>query len=256
MKMAIRYALAVLSLSLVAPAGFAAGSKFPLDSVDIDHSDKASLQRGAKTFVNYCMGCHSASYHRYSRMAADLGLPDDIVQQNLIFTTDDMGEPTKIGALMDSTMDDDYAKTMFGTVPPNLALISRSRNAEWLYTYMRTFYRDPSRSGVGVNNLVFPDVGMPHVLWELQGWQEPVFETVVVDGRETQQFVEFELVSEGKLSPEEYDELIRDLVNFLDYLGDPIKSERHRIGFWVMLFLGVFFIFAWLLKREYWRDIH
>eukprot|EP00494_Astrolonche_serrata_P000338 UN00341 len=139
---------------------------------------------------------------------------------------------------MENTMDEDYAKSVFGVVPPNLSLISRSRGADWLYTYMRTFYRAPERSGVGVNNLVFPNVGMPHVLWELQGWREPVYETVEdADGNEAQQFVEFKQISEGKLTQEQYDETIYDLVNFLDYLGDPVKRERHRVGFWVLLFL-------------------
>lgn len=257
MKAIIKSILVTVALGVAPITVQAAGSGFPLDHVNIDHSDKPSLQRGAKTFINYCMGCHSASYHRYSRMAADLGIPDDLVRKNLIFTSDENGEPTKVGSLMENTMRDDYAKTVFGTVPPNLALISRSRGADWLYTYMRTFYQQPERSGVGVNNLVFPDVGMPHVLWELQGWQEAVFETVTdADGVETQQFIEFKQVTPGKLSPEEYDTLVRDLVNFLDYLGDPIKSERHRIGFWVLLFLGVFWAVAILLKKEYWKDIH
>ena len=258
MKALIKTGLVALAVSFAPVAAFAAGgSSVPLDHVDIDHSDKSSLQRGAKTFVNYCMGCHSASYHRYGRMAADLGLPDELVKENLIFTTDKDGEPTKVGSLMANTMTDDYAKAAFGTVPPNLALIAKSRNADWLYTYMRSFYHQPERSGVGVNNTVFPDVGMPHVLWELQGWQEAVFESYTDDdGKEQKRFVEFKQVSPGKLSPEEYDTLIRDLVNFLDYLADPSKSERHLVGFWVMLFLSVFFVFALLLKKEYWRDIH
>ncbi len=250
--------IAFIALGLYA-APFAvqsAGSGFPLDHVTIDHSDKASLQRGAKTFVNYCMGCHSASYHRYSRLATDLGLTDKLVADNLIFTTDAKGEATKVGALMENNMGEDYAKRVFGAPPPNLALISRSRSADWLYTYMRTFYQQPERGGVGVNNLVFPDVAMPHVLWELQGWREAVFKTVTESGQEKQQFVEFKQVSEGQLTADEYDSLVRDLVNFLDYLGDPIKSERHRIGAWVLGFLLIFFVFAYFLKREYWKDIH
>ncbi|MEM7209305.1 MAG: cytochrome c1 [Pseudomonadota bacterium] len=248
---------AVLALGIVSSTAYSAGPKFPLDSIEVNHADKASLQRGASTFVNYCMGCHSASYHRYSRMAVDLGLPDDLVKKNLIFTTDENGEQTKVGALMTNNMDSDYAKQVFGTEPPNLALISRSRNANWLYTYMRTFYEQPERSGLGSNNLVFPDVGMPNVLWELQGKREAVFEIVTDEnGQDKKQFVELRQVGDGKLTEDEFDALVYDLVNFLDYLGDPIKSERHRIGFWVLLFLGVFTAFAYMLKREYWKDVH
>ncbi|MEM7468895.1 MAG: cytochrome c1 [Pseudomonadota bacterium] len=256
MKTILKSCSLALALALAPLHAMAAGSGFPLDSVSTDHSNLPSLQRGAKTFVNYCMGCHSAAYHRYSRMAADLGMSDEQVRENLIFTTDKNGEPTKVGSLMTNTMDADYARRVFGVVPPNLSLISRSRGADWLYTYMRTFYQEPGRTGIGANNLVFENVGMPHVLWELQGWQEPVYEVVTENGTEVKQFVEFKQVTEGTLSAEEYDMLIRDLVNFLDYLGDPIKRERHRIGFWVMLFLGLFFAFAYMLKREYWRDVH
>lgn len=174
MKSLIKITFMALGLCVVSFSVHSAGAKFPLDHVTVDHSDKASLQRGAKTFMNYCMGCHSASYQRYSRLVADLGLTDKLVRDNLIFTTDVKGEPTKIGSLMANNMDKEYAKKVFGTVPPNLALISRSRGANWLYTYMRTFYQQPERGGVGINNLVFPDVAMPDVLWELQGWREAV----------------------------------------------------------------------------------
>ena len=259
MKAIINYIL--ISVAVVAipqwTQAAAGGNKFPLDSVHIDHNDKASLQRGVRTFVNYCMGCHSASYHRYSRLAADLGLPEDLVKTKLIFTTDEQGEPTKIGAPMENSMGSDYAKAAFGTVPPDLALVSRSRGSDWLYTFLRTFYLQPERSGVAVNNLVFPDVGMPHVLWELQGWQEAIFEEQVDEyDNAIQRYVGRKQITQGKLTPEEYDTLIRDLVNFLDYLGDPVKLERYRIGVWVLLFVGIFWGLALLLKREYWKDIH
>jgi len=156
---------------------------------------------------------------------------------------------------MFNNMNEQYGAQAFGTMPPNLALISRSRGVDWLYTYLRTFYKDSSRP-IGVNNLVFPDVGMPHVLWELQGERDAVFETVTDDdGNEHRQFVEFSQLSEGSLSPGEYDAFVRDLVNFLAYLGDPVKLERQRIGIWVMLFLFVFLGVAIALKKEYWKDI-
>jgi len=257
MKSFIKIGLITFGICFVSYSAHGAGEKFPLDHVDIDHSDKASLQRGAKTFVNYCMGCHSASYHRYSRLASDLGLTDKLVEDNLIFTTDAKGEPTKVGSLMENAMANGYAKKVFGTVPPNLALISRSNGADQLCCYMRAFYQQPERAGVGANNMVFPDVAMPHVLWELQGWREAVFKTIVDDeGNEKREFVEFKQITDGKLSSDEYDALVRYLVNFLDYLGDPIKSVRHRIGVWVMGFLAIFFVLTLLLKKEYWKDIH
>ncbi len=257
MKSVIKLGAIAFGIFIAPFSAPSAGAEYPLDQVEIDHGDKASLQRGARTFVNYCMGCHSASYHRYSRLASDLGLTEQLVEDNLIFTTDAQGEATKVGSLMENAMADDYAKKVFGTVPPNLALISRSNGADMLYTYMRTFYHQPGRSGIGANNMVFPDVAMPHVLWELQGWREAVFTTFVDgDGNEQQVFVEFKQITDGQLSSDEYDALVRDLVNFLDYLGDPIKSERHIIGFWVMGFLFIFFVATLLLKKEYWKDIH
>lgn len=253
--MKMKKLLAVAALALLPVVGFAAGGGFPLDDAGNDTSNKSSLQRGAQVFVNYCMGCHSANYQRYSRVAADLGVSEDLVRENLIFTTDKQGEPTKVGSLMENNMSKDYAKQVFGANPPNLALIARSRGTDWLYTYLRTFYQDESRP-VGVNNMVFPSVGMPHVLWELEGAKKAVFKVEKgEDGIEHRTFEGFEQVTEGKLSTKEYDNLVRDLVNFLEYLGDPIKEERHRIGMWVMLFLFVFLIFAILLKKEYWRDI-
>lgn len=249
--------LLVLGLMVLFPmSAFAAGSGFHLDSAPVDPENQVSLQRGAKVFVNYCLGCHSADYHRYNRLALDLGLTDDQVRDNLIFTTDKEGEPTKVGSLIYNSMPEDFAKKSFGVVPPNLSLIAKARGADWVYTYLRTFYLDPSRESVGVNNMVFPDVGMPHVLWELQGWQKPVYKKVTGDdGREHDQFSGFEQVTKGKLSSAEYDKLVGDLVNFLAYLSDPAKLERERIGKWVLAFLVLLTILAFFLKREYWRDV-
>lgn len=242
--------VSILMLGSLPLNALAAGGGVSLDSPRIDQSNEKSLQRGAKTFVNYCMGCHSAGYHRYSRMARDLGLTEEDVSENLIFTTDKEGSPTKVGSLMTISMDEDYAKNAFGVVPPNLSLTARSRGVDWIYTYMRSFYLDPERP-LGVNNTVYPGASMPHVLWELQGWQTPVYEDV--DGHSV--VTGFEQASPGALSPKEYDKVIADLTNFLAYLADPIKTVRHRIGMFVMLFLFVMVGLTYMLKKEYWKDV-
>ncbi|MBX2823256.1 MAG: cytochrome c1 [Gammaproteobacteria bacterium] len=239
-----------LAGSLFVSVAGAAGGGAELQTPRIDQSNTKSLQRGAATFVNYCMGCHTAAYHRYSRMARDLGLSESDVENNLIFTTDKTGAPTKVGSLMTNSMTEDYAKQAFGVVPPNLALTARSRGVDWIYTYMKSFYADPER-GVGVNNIVYPGAAMPHVLWDLQGEQRPVYR----EEHGQQVFDSFEQVSPGKLSVEEYDKLVADLTNFLAYLADPIKQTRHAVGFWVILFLLVLLALSVMLKREYWKDI-
>ncbi len=247
--------LAILALSFVPAFSYAASAGVELDHVQIDLTNKSALQRGAKLFMNYCLGCHTADYHRYNRMAKDIGLTEEQVLENLIFTTDEAGEQSKVGSLIFSNMDEQYGKTAFGAKPPNLALTARSRGTDWLYTYLRTFYLDPSRP-IGVNNEVFEGVGMPHVLWELQGWRKPVYEMQKgADGREHEVMVGLEQVTEGKLSADEYDRAVADLVNFMAYLADPVKVERHRIGIIVMAFLIVFLIVAVMLKKEYWKDV-
>lgn len=243
----IAVGLFALAMPMMASA---AGGGYHLDSANIDSGNEASLQRGARTFVNYCMGCHGLKYMRYNRMAKDLGLPEEAVFDNLIFTTDKSGERSKVGSLMTNTMTVDYAKEVFGTAPPDLSLIARSRGVDWLYTYMRTFYVDESRP-VGVNNAVFPGVGMPHVLWELQGVQKPVYEEH--DGK--QALVGFEIVQEGSMNEREYNKLVRDLVNFLDYAAEPYKKDRQRFGMLALLFLFVFTWFAHKLYKEYWKDV-
>ena len=241
---------ASLNLSMVSTT-FAAGGGFALETPLIDTSNQKSLQRGAKAFVNYCMGCHTADYQRYSRLASDLGLDEDDVVNNLIFTTDKAGEKTKVGSLMFNNMTTDYGRKAFGVVPPNLALTTRSRGEDWVYTYLKTFYRDESRGGVGVNNLVYPGAAMPHVLWEQQGWQEPVYEGEGSD----KHFVGFKQVSEGTMTPAQYDGLITDITAFMSYMADPIKQTRHRIGTFVLLFLLVLTVIAYFLKKEYWKDV-
>ena len=224
---------------------------YHLEHAPIDLSDKASLQRGAQLFVNYCMGCHSAQYQRYNRLARDLGLTDDQVRNHLIFTAG-----TKVGDTMKNAMPQDKSKKWFGAAPPDLSLIARSRGVDYLYTYLRTFYLDDTRPW-GVNNAVFPSVGMPHVLWELQGWQKPVFETVTdAEGHEKKVLAGVELVKQGSMSPPEFDAAMADLVNFLSYVGEPMQLERKRLGVWVLVFLVVALVVFYLLKKEYWKDVH
>lgn len=230
----------------------AAGSAVALETPLIDQGNEKSLQRGARTFVNHCMGCHTADYQRYSRLAQDLGLDEADVENNLIFTTDEAGEPTKIGALMASSMTTEYGKQAFGVAPPNLALTARSRGVDWIYTYMKSYYIDEERTGTGVNNLVYPGTAMPHILWDQQGWQTPVYGEEVNDVRPIEGL---ELTQPGKLSPDEYDDMIADLTNFLAYMSDPIKQTRHRVGMIVMLFLFGLLAIAYLLKKEYWKDV-
>ena len=242
--------LSLLLLITPALALAAGGGNVHLDKANIDPTNKESLQRGARTFVNYCLGCHSARFQRYNRLAWDLGIPEEDVIANLMFT----GE--KIGNHMEIAMTREAGKAYFGAAPPDLTLVARVRGEDWLYTYMRSFYLDPSRP-FGVNNTVFPNVGMPHVLWDLQGWQKPVTETTTdADGKEHTKVVGLELAKPGSQSEAEYDRTVRDLVNFLAYMGEPIKQERKALGIKVLLFLFVFFIIAYLLKKEYWKDIH
>ena len=250
----------ILVAGLLLPAlGWSAGGgyTYPHDDIEIDWDDKAAMQRGARTFVNYCMGCHSATYSRYNRVGEDLGIPDDVVSDNLIFTTDTRGERTKVGELMKITMTPEYAEQAFGIVPPDLSLVARSRGVDWLYNYLRGFYVDESREGIGVNNGVFPNVGMPHVLIELQGLQRPKYKTVTdAAGNEHEIIAGFEMLEPGSMSPSEYDQMIHDLVAFLDYVAEPYKQTRKNVGTGVIIFLFVFLILAYLLKKEYWKDVH
>lgn len=218
--------------------------------IDIDTSDVKSLQRGAKIFVNYCLSCHSASYMRYNRLGKDLGISEDVLKSNFMFGTD------KTGDTMNIAMKSSDALNFFGVMPPDLSVIARSRGADWLYAYFMTFYRDPTRP-TGVNNLVFKDVAMPHVLWELQGFQRPVYNTVVhSDGTESRVIEQLEQGSKGKLNPEQYQKTVYDLVNFLVYLSEPAKFQRQKIGKWVIVYLICFLVLAIMLKREYWKDVH
>jgi ubiquinol-cytochrome c reductase cytochrome c1 subunit len=239
----------VLLLAIAPSWAFAAGGGVHLDKANIDPTNKESLQRGARLFVNYCLSCHAAALMRYERMGKDLGLDEIQVSENLMFTGG------KVGELMTVATSAEDAKEYFGTVPPDLSVIARARGVDWLYTYMRSFYRDDSKI-VGVNNLVFPDVGMPHVLWELQGWQEPVITTVKDHDGQKRKEISLELVEPGLMEPREYDRAVRDLVNFLDYMGEPAKYERRELGVKVIMFLVFFLVVAYLMKRDYWKDVH
>ncbi len=239
MKRIILSVLLTLSPALV----LANAGEAHLRHVELDLHDQASLQRGARTFINYCSGCHGLSFMRYNRMARDIGLTDKQVKANLMFNT------SKIGEGIRTSMKASDGESWFGTAPPDLSVVARARGADWLYSYLLGFYLDPSRP-TGVNNAVFKDVAMPHVLWELQGWQRRV------GGDEEGAAVELELARAGTQSPEEYRHTARDLVNFLEYVGEPAKLVRYRLGLWVMLFLVVFTVLAWKLKKEFWRDVH
>lgn len=242
-----------LSMMLLVSSGLllAAPAKGPLDTAPIDTYDKPSLQRGAQLFVNNCMGCHSANYMRYQRMGKDLGLSDAEVIHNLIFTEAKIGDPMSIA------MHPNDAKNWFGVAPPDLTLAARVYGADWLYTFLRTFYMDDSKPW-GVNNLVFPDTAMPHVLLRLQGEQGPIIKTQTMEfeGETTSvKVIEgVELLKPGSMTVEQYNRAVADLVNFLVYIGEPHRHERLRLGVWVLLFLTVFLVFAYLLKREYWKD--
>ena len=250
----MRRLLAALALGL-GVAAHAAETEVKLDSVSVDVSDVASLQAGARTYVNYCLGCHGAGLVRYNTLL-ELGLTEAQIQDNLQFT----GE--KIGEYMRTAMPARDAKEWFGVTPPDLSVIARSRGADWLYTYLRGFYRDPA-TVTGWNNTVFPNVGMPHVLWELQGERVRKESVVMRDGKEVSdghggvlKAVTFETVRPGTQSAVEYDRTVRDLVNFLVWIGEPAQAKRERLGVFVLLALGVLILLTYLLYKEYWKDVH
>jgi ubiquinol-cytochrome c reductase cytochrome c1 subunit len=212
-----------------------------------DINDTESLQRGARNFMNYCSGCHGMKYLRYNRMAADLKIPESELP-SLMFTS------TKSFETINSAMPPDAA-TWFGKLPPDLSLMARARGVDYIYSYLKGYYVDKTRPW-GVNNLYLPGTAMPHVLASLQGLQKPVFKNEPNSGGANMVLVGVDAMSPGALKPEEYDQFVRDLANFLDYAGEPVKAKRESMGVFVILFLLVFFVFAWLLKKEYWKDVH
>jgi ubiquinol-cytochrome c reductase cytochrome c1 subunit len=244
-----RLLIAMLFVALPG-VSLAAGPSIALDRANTDLRDTASLQRGAMYFVNYCLSCHSAGYMRYNRMGEDLRVGEELLRENLMFATDRPGD------LMNVAMPRDQSSEWFGKAPPDLSVIARARGVDWLYTFLRTFYVDEARP-FGVNNLTFSDVGMPHVMWELQGMQVPVYRTEPGPDGEPRQVIEgLEIAVPGKLSPVEFDRATRDLVNFIEYMGEPAKLQRQRLGVWVLVFLALFGVVAYLLKKEYWKDVH
>jgi len=245
----------LLAAVMLLPVMAAASGGAHLYKAPIDINDKESLRRGAKAFADYCYSCHSASFMRFNRIAKDLDMSEDEVREMMIHTRGKKGDPTKIGELMKVSMTDDYAKNAFGTAVPDLSLAARARGADWVYSYLRSFYVDPYRP-TGFNNTVFPDVGMPHVLWSLQGLQEPVYKKVMHGDVAVEELEGFEQIQAGKLSRVEYDMFIADLTNFMVYLAEPVQVERRSLGWKVLLFLVVLFGFAYALKKEYWKDVH
>ena len=240
-------------LASTSVASFAAAGNVHLDKAPIDLRNAESLQRGAQTFVNYCLSCHGAVAMRYNRLK-DIGLTEDQIKDNLMFTTDKVGNPMKVA------MDAKDGKTWFGATPPDLTLIARSRGADWMYTYLRTFYRDDTRP-TGWNNLVFDKVGMPHVLWELQG--EQILETKKEGAHEvhTLKLVKPGLLTRGTenggFDNTEFDHRVADLVNYMTYMSEPAQVKREQIGYAVVLFLLFILVpLTYLLKKEYWKDIH
>lgn len=235
----------VLFLLAAAPVvAWASGPAVHLDRAPVNLTDQDSLQRGARMFVNYCLNCHSAGSMRYSRLQ-DLSLTEDQIRDNLMFAAEKPGEPMKVG------MTKTDGKAWFGASPPDLSVIARARGADWLYTYLRGFYRDPSRAS-GWNNTVFDKVGMPHVMWDLQGEMVPRYRE---EGGH-QVIERLELAKPGTVTLAEYDAMVGDLVNYLVWMGEPAQVQRKQLGLIVLIFLAFFFVVAYYLKKEFWKDIH
>jgi ubiquinol-cytochrome c reductase cytochrome c1 subunit len=245
-KLIVLVAGAAFAAALALPA-FAAEEGAKLQQAGTDLGDQASLQRGAKLYMNYCSGCHSLKYMRYSRMAEDLGLTEDDVQANLNFTGAKAGEQVHV-ALTEAD-----AQKFFGKMPPDLSVIARVRGSDWIYTYLKSFYLDEARP-VGWNNTVFPNASMPNPLWEMQGLQHAEYGAADAGGeRPVEKLV---LAQPGSQTPEQFNQTVRDITAFLEYAGEPAALKRQAIGVWVVLFLAFFTFLAWLLKKEYWRDVH
>jgi ubiquinol-cytochrome c reductase cytochrome c1 subunit len=252
MKRFIAFVLAALAFAGTAVAQEqAALDRFPLERT----TELPALQNGARLFTNYCLGCHSAAYMRYNRMH-DIGLSDEEIRRNLLFASG-----AKVGDLMKVSMNPKDAKAWFGTVPPDLSVIARARNgeggtgADYLYTYLRSFYRDESRP-TGWNNRVFPNVGMPHVLWEMQGVQEAVFEDEKGEGGQVEHlFKGYRQLTPGTMSAADYDANVADIVAYLQWMSEPSQNDRVRIGVWVLIGLLLFWVIAWRLNASYWKDV-
>lgn len=253
MKKIKQMVLGLLAALLLGAGAQAATGGIAWDKAPNNTNDLSSLQNGAKLFVNYCLNCHSAAYMRYNRLK-DIGLTEQQIKDNLLFATD------KIGETMKASIDPKQAKDWFGGNPPDLTVIARSRSgaqgsgADYLYTYLRTYYRDDTKA-TGWNNLAFPGVAMPHVLWEMQGSREPQFQTVSSHGSDVQVFKGWTQLTPGTMSALEFDHAIADLVGYLQWMGEPAQNNRVRIGVWVLLFLGLFTLVAWRLNASFWKDV-
>ncbi len=235
----------ILLFSLMLSLNVYASESLELQEANIDLEDKVSLQRGAKHFVTYCLGCHAAKQIRYLRIAVDLDLDEKHVLKDIA------PEGAGIYDQLHTAMNKHDAEKWFGTQPPDLSLIARSRGADWLYSYLKGFYVDEKRP-FGVNNVIFEDVGMPNPLWQLQGQQKPVYKTV--DGKQV--IEKLVMAEKGTMSDAEFDQAVNDLVNFLVYVGEPVKLERQQMGKYVLLFLLLFTVIGYYLKKEYWKDVH
>lgn len=239
-----RFKTLLLMLAAAPTLALASGAQVALDKAPVNLADQASLQRGARVFVNYCLNCHSAGSMRYTRLQ-DLGLTEVQIKENLLFAAEKPGETMKV------SMSKADAKTWFGATPPDLSVIARSRGADWVYSYLRGFYRDESRP-TGWNNRVFDKVGMPHVMWDLQGEMSPVYHK---DG-EHQVLERLELTKPGSVTLAQYDAMVGDLVNYLVWMGEPAQVTRKKTGVLVLAFLAFFFVVAYYLKKEFWKDVH
>jgi len=238
--------LQITFITLFCHSVWAANNLYPLDKMEPNLTDKASLQRGAKYFMNYCFGCHAMGFQRYQRVADDLGIPHDLMENNLILND------AKITDLMSNGFSKADGRKWFGMAPPDLTLVARVRGTDWLYTYLRTFYYDPKQTW-GTNNKVFPNVGMPNVLEPLQG---RLINQCQGEGQSTVCQLVADPHFKGSMNTKEFDHAMYDLVNFMAYSSEPMKLDRQRIGVYVLLFLAILLAFAYLLKREYWKDIH
>ncbi|MGQ0528374.1 MAG: cytochrome c1 [Panacagrimonas sp.] len=247
-KLMKKFALATLALSISGTALAAGGHALPFD-YKADVSNLPSVQRGAQAYMSYCSGCHSMQFMRYSRVAQDLEIPEDLLRANLMFTSD------KTGDVITSSMPKDAAAKWFGQAPPDLTLETRARGEDWVYSYLKSFYVDPARP-LGVNNTVLPGASMPHVLWELQGWQvQAPADAEHAEGGHGHASP-FKQVQAGSLSEEGYDKFVGDLVNFMAYAAEPGRSDRQALGIKAITYLLILLGFAYLLKKEYWKDVH
>ena len=251
MKKFVWQILSGLAVAAVMTTAQANTGSFPLETAPKRVNSEAALQNGAKLFVNYCLNCHSAVSMRYNRLR-DIGLTDEQIKQNLLFS----GE--KVGDMMTVAISPKEAKAWFGATPPDLSVIARAKGTDYLYTYLRTFYKDDTRP-TGWNNMAFPSVGMPNVLWELQGVRTAKYEEEKDHHDESKTvhvFKGFEQVTPGKLKPQEFDDAVGDLVAYMQWMGEPAQLDRKRLGVWVLMFLAVFTVLAWGLNKSYWKDIH